>query len=526
MKYVTITGGVLSGIGKGITAASIGAALQAQGLKIDVLKIDPYLNVDAGTMNPNQHGEVFVTEDGYEADLDLGHYERFLQKNMTHFNNITAGQVYSNVISKERKGEYLGATVQMIPHVTSEIKKRLSELKGDVVIVEIGGTVGDIESEIFLEAIREFSMEKGRENFIFVHVTYIPYLKVTNEFKTKPTQQSIQILRRSGISPDFIVLRGEEKIPKLTVNKVALFGGVGKKAVFGLEDTDNVYSIPKKVHDLGLDKLIMEKLRIRPSKDFSWDYSSSVKDAKVAMIGKYLATDDAYKSVIESVALCGYKKPTMIDSESLESISEEEMDNTLKRYSGIIIPGGFGSRGIEGMIRVIKYAREKDVPLLGLCLGMQLMTIEYVRNVSHLNDANSTEFNPSTPYQIVDIMEEQKRIMKLGGTMRLGAEKIKVFKWSKLYKIYLKENISERHRHRYEVNVNAFENLFRMKEEDPMNRLSVSAMSKFVEAIELPQNKFYMGVQYHPEYASKVSNPHPIFKAFLRESFENARQVV
>ncbi len=524
MKYVTITGGVLSGIGKGITAASTGAALQAQGLKVDVLKIDPYLNVDAGTMNPNQHGEVFVTEDGYEADLDLGHYERFLQKDMTHFNNITAGQVYSKVISKERSGEYLGATVQMIPHVTSEIKKRLSELKGDVAIVEIGGTVGDIESEIFLEAIREFSMEKGRENFIFVHVTYIPYLKVTNEFKTKPTQQSIQILRRSGISPDFIVLRGEKKFPKPTVNKVALFGGVDRKAVFGLEDADNVYSIPKKVHDLGMDKLIMKKLKINPLKDFSWDYPSPAKNAKIAMIGKYLATDDAYKSVLESVALCGYKKPTMIDSESLESLSDEELKNTLKGYSGIIIPGGFGNRGIEGMIRAIKYARENDVPLLGLCLGMQLITIEYARNVAHLAGANSTEFDPSTPYPIVDIMKEQKRIMKLGGTMRLGAEEIKVFKWSKLYKIYSKENILERHRHRYEVNVNAFRTLFRIKETESLDRLNISAMSKFVEAVELPQKKFYIGVQYHPEYVSKVSNPHPIFKEFLRKSFENAGQ--
>ncbi len=524
MKYVTITGGVLSGIGKGITAASTGAALQAQGLKVDVLKIDPYLNVDAGTMNPNQHGEVFVTEDGYEADLDLGHYERFLQKDMTHFNNITAGQVYSKVISKERSGEYLGATVQMIPHVTSEIKKRLSELKGDVAIVEIGGTVGDIESEIFLEAIREFSMEKGRENFVFVHVTYIPYLKVTNEFKTKPTQQSIQILRRSGISPDFIVLRGEKKFPRPTVNKVALFGGVDRRAVFGLEDADNVYSIPKKVHDLGMDKLIMKKLEINPIRDFSWDYPSPTKNAKIAMIGKYLATDDAYKSVLESVALCGYKKPTMIDSESLESLSDEELKNTLKEYSGIIIPGGFGNRGIEGMIRAIKYARENDVPLLGLCLGMQLITIEYARNVAHLAGANSTEFDPSTPYPIVDIMEEQKRIMKLGGTMRLGAEEIKVFKWSKLYKLYSKENILERHRHRYEVNVNAFRTLFRMKETEPLDRLNISAMSKFVEAVELPQKKFYIGVQYHPEYVSKVSNPHPIFKEFLRKSFEKARQ--
>jgi len=515
VKYVTITGGVLSGIGKGITAASIGAALQAQGLSVDVLKIDPYLNVDAGTMNPNQHGEVFVTEDGYEADLDLGHYERFLHKNMTRFNNLTAGQVYSNVIRKERNGEYLGATVQMIPHVTSEIKHRLSQLKGDVAVVEIGGTVGDIESEIFLEAIREFSMEVGHDSFLFVHVTYVPYLKVTNEFKTKPTQQSIQILRRSGISPDVIVLRGEKKFPQATVNKVALFGGVPVNAVFGLEDSENVYSIPEKIHTLGIDKFVMDKVGLKPLSPFSWDYPKPERDAKIAMIGKYLSTDDAYKSVLESVALCGYKKPKMIDSETLEKLSDIELNSILKDYSGIIIPGGFGKRGIEGMIRAIRYAREHDVPLLGLCLGMQLMTIEYARNVAKLKEANSTEFDPNTPYPIVDIMEEQKRIMKLGGTMRLGSEEIKVFEWSNLYKIYSSKRIFERHRHRYEVNANAFESIFRMKESDPPERLNVSAMSKFVEAVELPEKSFYIGVQYHPEYISKVSMPHPIFSKFL-----------
>ncbi len=523
MKYVTITGGVLSGIGKGITAASIGAALQSQGLVVDVLKIDPYLNVDAGTMNPNQHGEVFVTEDGYEADLDLGHYERFLGKNMTRLNNVTAGQIYSSVITKERKGEYLGATVQMIPHVTAEIKKRLSQLKGDVAIVEIGGTVGDIESEIFLEAIREFSMEKGRaENFAFVHVTYIPYLKVTNEFKTKPTQQSIQILRRAGISPDLIVLRGEKEFPPHTVKKVALFGGVDEKAVFGLEDASNVYSIPQKIHDLGMDELIMKKIKVRPTKKFNWKYPIPVKNAKIALIGKYLATDDAYKSVLESVVLCGYHKPNLIDSESLESLEDDELARRLEGYDGLIIPGGFGKRGIEGMIRAIKYAREHDVPILGLCLGMQLMVVEYARNVANLKGANSTEFDLDTPYPVVDLMEKQKKILNLGGTMRLGAENIRISKWSKLYEIYDRVFVHERHRHRYEVNLNAFREMFRVKEEEPQNRLNVSALSNFVEAVELPQKKFYVGVQFHPEYASKVSSPHPIFMEFLKKASEKS----
>ncbi len=514
MKYVAITGGVLSGIGKGITAASLGAALQNQGLKVDVLKVDPYLNVDAGTMNPNQHGEVFVTADGYEADLDLGHYERFLGVNMARSNNVTAGQVYSKVIERERKGEYLGATVQMIPHVTNEIKRRLRMLKGDVAIVEIGGTVGDIESEIFLEAIREFSMEVGRENFVFVHVTYIPYLKVTNEFKTKPTQQSIQVLRRSGITPDFVILRSEKKMRSETLQKVALFGGVSRDHVFGLEDVSNVYSIPKKIHELGLDSLVMKKFQLSAQKEFKWDYPHPSKDAKVAMVGKYLSTDDAYKSVLESVALCGYKKPILIDSERLEKLSEEDFAKEMKAYNGFIVPGGFGNRGIEGMIRIIQYARTHDVPLLGLCLGMQLMVVEYARNVANLKGANSTEFDPQTPYPIVDLMENQKRILKFGGTMRLGGEKIKILNESKLKDIYASSEAFERHRHRYEVNLEKFKHLFTLKNEK--DKMKIAAMSQFVEAVELPAKKFFLGVQYHPEYSSKVSQPHPIFKEFLK----------
>lgn len=516
MKYIAVTGGVLSGIGKGITAAATGAMLRELGLSVDVLKIDPYLNVDAGTMNPNQHGEVFVTDDGYEADLDLGHYERFLDKRMTGFNNLTAGQVYTRVLEKERMGEYLGATVQMIPHVTSQVKSRISQLKGDVALMEIGGTVGDIESEIFLEAIREFSMEVGRENFLFVHVTYVPFLRVTNEFKTKPTQQSLQVLRRSGIVPDLIILRSEFELPKSTIDKVALFGGVREDSVFGLEDVSNVYSIPKKMHDLGMDRIVMERMNLEPSKEFSWSNPEPSEDANVVMVGKYLATGDAYKSVLESVALCGYKKPHMLDAEDLEKMSDEEIEETLGRYSGIIIPGGFGNRGIEGMIRAIRYAREKDKPLLGLCLGMQLMTIEYARNVAGLEGANSTEFDPDTKYPVIDLMEEQKRIMKLGGTMRLGAEEVRISPWSRLREIYSEDTVLERHRHRYEVNADAFGEIFRTEESESAEKLGVSAMSKFVEAVELQKNRFHIGVQYHPEYVSKISKPHPIFAEFLR----------
>ncbi len=514
MKYVTITGGVLSGIGKGITAACIGATLQNQGLKVNVLKADPYLNVDAGTMNPNQHGEVFVTQDGYEADLDLGHYERFLGVDMTRSNNVTAGQVYSKVIERERKGEYLGATVQMIPHVTGEIKRRLKMLEGDVAIVEIGGTVGDIESEIFLEAIREFSMEKGHENFIFVHVTYIPYLRVTNEFKTKPTQQSIQVLRRSGIAPDFVILRSEKSIPSETIKKVALFGGVDNDHVFGLEDVSNVYAIPKKIHELGVDALIMEKFHLSPKKRFEWVCPSPSRDAKVAMVGKYLSTDDAYKSVLESVALCGYKKPMLVDAEKLEVLSNDEFEAEMSKFNGFIIPGGFGKRGIEGMIRVIEYARTHDVPLLGLCLGMQLMVIEYARHVANLEGANSTEFEPQTPYPVVDLMEAQKKVLNLGGTMRLGGEEVKLIEGSRLRDIYGTSAVFERHRHRYEVNLEKFEDLFSFENEE--KKMRISAMSQFVEAVELPQKKFFIGVQFHPEYASKVSRPHPVFLEFLK----------
>lgn len=516
MKYIAITGGVISGIGKGITAASIGAALQSYGLDVEVLKIDPYLNVDAGTMNPNQHGEVFVTDDGYEADLDLGHYERFLNRNMTRFNNVTAGQIYSSVIQKERTGEYLGATVQMIPHVSNEIKSRLSKIKGDIVLIEIGGTVGDIESEIFLEAIREFSMDVGRDNFLFVHVTYIPYLSVTNEFKTKPTQNSLQLLRRAGIVPDVIVLRSEDKLPDSTIPKVALFGGIKSDSVFGLEDVPNIYSIPKKIHDEEMDSLIMRKLKINQSKTFEWNYPEPIHNVKIAMIGKYLATDDAYKSVLESVFLCGYKKPEMVDSEELENLNQSELKARLSGYSGIIIPGGFGKRGIEGMINSIRYARENDVSLLGLCLGMQLMTIEYARNVAGLNGANSTEFDPQTPYPVIDLMEAQKKQMKMGGTMRLGAIDIKIANWSKLHDIYLTDTIKERHRHRYEINVYDFKNIFKMEEKDSDDKLAISAMSEFAEAVELKDKKFYLGVQFHPEYTSKIAKPHPIFVDFLK----------
>ncbi len=513
-KYVIVTGGVISGIGKGIFSASLARLLKDCGLDVETLKIDPYLNVDAGTMNPNQHGEVFVTEDGYEADLDLGHYERFLGRNMTRNNNLTAGQVYRNVVNKEREGKFLGATVQMVPHVTEEIKSHIRSMKAEVGIVEIGGTVGDIEGEIFLEAVRELSLEMGRNNFVFIHVTYVPYLKTTNEFKTKPTQQSIQLLRRIGINPDFIVVRSEASMDSTSLDKVALFGGVNRDRVVNLPDVDNVYSVPEVLHALDLHEKISDILNLKVKNcELTWHYPRMLKPIKIALVGKYLGTDDAYKSIIESVVLAGAERPTVVDAETIEDFKDDEsVHSYLSAYDALIIPGGFGRRGIEGKIRVIKVAREKKIPILGICLGMQLMVIEYARNVTGLKGANSTEFDPETPYPVIDLMESQKKILKLGGTMRLGAQDMRVVKGTRLYEIYGgREIVRERHRHRYEVNEERFPQLFASDVKESNGKLVISARSEFVEAVELKDHPFFIGVQFHPEFKSKVGQPHPIF---------------
>ncbi len=514
MKYVIVTGGVLSGIGKGILSASISRILREAGLDVNVLKIDPYLNVDAGTMNPNQHGEVFVTDDGYEADLDLGHYERFLGVDMSRKNNITAGQIYLSVIEKEREGKYLGSTVQMVPHVTEEIKERIESLEGDVLVLEVGGTVGDIEGQIFLEAIRELALEKGREEFFFIHVTYVPYLKTTNEFKTKPTQQSIQLLMRSGITPDMIVVRSEMEMDPHSLKKVALFGGVKEDDVVNLPDTKNVYQIPEILHSLGIHRKIARKLKVEVSDEFRWDYPKFFRKKRIALVGKYLGTDDAYKSILESIFLLGVEKPDVIDSMMLEDVPDSEVRSILSEYSGLIIAPGFGKRGIEGKINAVKYARENAVPVLGICLGMQMMVIEFARNVMGYSGANSTEFDPNTDYPVIDMMEEQKRTLKLGGTMRLGSQEMEILEGTKLFDIYGRNRASERHRHRYEVNIQRFPEMFKNPGE-PGYKLVVSARSKFVEAIEIDSHPFFVGVQFHPEYKSKVGRVHPIFKAFI-----------
>lgn len=515
-KYIVVTGGVLSGIGKGIFSASLARTLKEVGVDINVLKIDPYLNVDAGTMNPNQHGEVFVTDDGYEADLDLGHYERFLGVSMTRNNNITAGQIYSTIINREREGKYLGSTVQMVPHVTSEIKDRITSMSGEVLSIEIGGTVGDIEGEIFLEAVRELAFEKNRDDFLFIHVTYVPYLRVTNEFKTKPTQQSVQLLRKIGIQPDLIVVRSEFPIDSHSLYKIALFSGVPREMVINLPDFGNVYQIPETLYESGVHRLVAKKLGLQINeKNFSWNYPKSFKPYRIALVGKYLGTDDAYKSIIESIFLAGVQKPVLVDAQELEELDDNGVVQRLSAFDAIIIPGGFGRRGIEGKIKAIKFAREHNKPILGICLGMQLMAVEFARHVMGYDNANSTEFDPSTPYPVVNMMEEQKRVMNLGGTMRLGAQKMRVYKNTKLFEIYGEEEVYERHRHRYEVDIDRFPEMFKMSGEEGY-KLTVSARSEFLEAIEIDEHPFFVGVQYHPEFKSKIGKPHPIFVALVK----------
>jgi CTP synthase len=514
-KYVVVTGGVLSGIGKGILSASIARVMKECGVEVNTLKIDPYLNIDAGTMNPNQHGEVFVTEDGYEADLDLGHYERFLGKDMRRENNMTAGQIFKAIIDKEREGSFLGATVQMVPHVTEEIKARIRRIPGELIMIEIGGTVGDIEGEIFLEAIRELWVEEGSENFLFVHVTYVPYLRVTSEFKTKPTQQSVQLLRRIGIQPQMIAVRSEEPVEENELRKIALFGGVEREMVFNLPDSKNVYDVPSIVYSYGIHRKIATRLNLEIVEKFEWDYPRNFIPSKIAIIGKYLGTDDAYKSISESICLCGASKPEVLDSQVFEDMTQEQIKKTLAEYEGLIIPGGFGKRGIEGKIAVIRYARENNVPILGICLGMQLMVIEYARNVAGLEGANSTEFDPATPYPVIDIMEEQKKILKLGGTMRLGAQETPIEKGTLLMEAYGTSPVHERHRHRYEVNYEDFQDLFSEPSEDLSSRLVIPSKATFVEAIELPDRDFFLGIQYHPEFGSKVGRPSPLFRLFV-----------
>lgn len=528
-KYVFVTGGVVSSLGKGITAASLGRLLKNRGLKVSIQKFDPYLNVDPGTMSPYQHGEVFVTEDGAETDLDLGHYERFIDENLNKYSNVTTGKIYWSVISKERKGEYLGGTVQVIPHITNEIKKmiqRVSEVKDvDVVITEIGGTVGDIESLPFLEAIRQIKYDVGMENVCFIHVTLVPYLGKAGELKTKPTQHSVKELRSIGIQPDIIVCRSEKEISDDLKNKIGLFCNVDGEAVIQNLDAENLYEVPLMLHKEGLDTLVCKKLGLGYNEIDNSKWIEMVNKLKnlsetvnIALVGKYVEFHDAYLSVVEALNHGGLHNDVKVNIKWLdaEEVTKENAEELLKDVDGVLVPGGFGDRGVEGKIEAIRYARENKVPFLGICLGMQCAVIEYSRNVLGLRDANSSEINPNTEYPVIDLMNDQKDIDKLGGTMRLGAYPCRIEKGTFSSEAYKEELIYERHRHRYEFN-----NEFRSKlTEAGMVLSGLSPDGRLVEIVEIKDHPWFVGAQFHPELKSRPNRPHPLFKDFIRASIK------
>ncbi len=524
-KFIFVTGGVVSSLGKGITAASLGRLLKNRGVKVFMQKFDPYINVDPGTMSPYQHGEVFVTNDGAETDLDLGHYERFIDESLTQNSNITTGRVYSNVIEKERRGDYLGATVQVIPHITDEIKQKLldvaEESGADVIITEIGGTVGDIESLPFLEAIRQMRACKGYYNTLYIHNTLVPYLKVAGEIKTKPTQHSVKELQSLGIAPDIIVLRTEMDLPEAVKQKIALFCNVKKEAVVVCSDAQTIYEVPMKLQEQGLDDIACSHLQLDTPKADMREWIKNVdkikavsNSVKIALVGKYVALPDAYLSVVESLSHAGYELGTKIEIKwvDAEYLTEENAEQLLGDCVGVLVPGGFGSRAFEGKIVAAKYARENNVPYLGLCLGMQVATIEYARNVAGIKDANSTEMNANASVKLFDFLPEQFQGINLGGTLRLGLYDCEIGKDTLAHKLYGKTNIQERHRHRYEFN-----NEYKKKLENKGLKFSgVNPQTGLAEIIEIPEHRFYIACQYHPEFLSRIGNPHPLFYGFVK----------
>ncbi|MEA3493389.1 MAG: CTP synthase [Candidatus Margulisiibacteriota bacterium] len=525
-KYIFITGGVVSSLGKGITAASLGRLLKAKGLKVSIQKLDPYINVDPGTMNPYQHGEVFVTEDGAETDLDLGHYERFIDVNLERVNNVTTGMVYWEVITRERRGDYLGGTVQVVPHITNEIKGRIravaKDSEFDVVICEIGGTVGDIEGLPFLEAIRQFKKEVGRDNCVNIHVTLIPYLETTHEYKTKPTQHSVMKLREIGIQPEIIICRSREPLAPELNDKISLFCDVSSEAVIGLADVKLLYEVPLALEREKLDDIVLQYLGIPAKKSDLEDWEKMVdemnkleKNVTVAIVGKYTALEDSYISIVESLKHGGIANRAKINfvwinADKLEE--EEDIEPLFRDVHGIVVPGGFGARGVEGKIKAIRYVRERNIPFLGLCLGMQCAVIEFARNVCKLKGANSSEFDPGTKYPVIDLMTEQQGVTDKGGTMRLGAYPCKIKKGTKLSKIYEKDEVAERHRHRYELN-NGFRDTL---EKEGMVFSGIYQKLDLVEVIELPEHPWFLATQYHPEFKSRPTRPHPIFASFVQ----------
>lgn len=526
-KYIFVTGGVVSGLGKGITAASLGRLLKARGLKVAAQKLDPYINIDPGTMSPYQHGEVFVTEDGAETDLDLGHYERFIDENLNKFSNLTTGKVYWNVLNKEREGEYLGSTVQVIPHITNEIKSFIYNVgktsDADVIITEIGGTVGDIESQPFLEAIRQVSLEVGKENSLFIHVTLVPYLQSSGEHKSKPTQHSVKELRALGISPDIIVLRANEAIDQDIMDKISLFCNVKPDCVIQNITLPVLYEAPVMLEKSRLSWIVCRELSLDagPCDMTEWNnmlhrIANRDKKVTIALVGKYVKLHDAYLSVAEALRHGGYENGAHVDIKWIEAedVTERTVEELLGDVDGILVPGGFGDRGIEGKITAAHYAREHDIPYLGICLGMQIAVIEFARNVLGFKDANSGEFSEDSGHKVIDLMPDQQGNVPKGGTMRLGAYPCMITKGTKMESAYGKEEIAERHRHRYEFN-----NDYREKiEAAGMVIAGTSPDGRLVEAVEIPNNKFFVAVQYHPEFKSRPNNAHPLFREFIKSS--------
>ena len=536
-KYIFITGGVVSSLGKGIAAASLGAILESRGLKVSLIKLDPYINVDPGTMSPFQHGEVFVTNDGTETDLDLGHYERFVRFQASAKNNFTAGRVYETVIRNERKGNYLGGTVQVIPHITDEIKRRIKAgAKGnDIAIVEIGGTVGDIESQPFVEAIRQMSLDLPSNSTAFVHLTLVPYINVSGELKTKPTQHSVKELRSLGISPDCLICRSEQELPKDERKKIALFCSVNPTSVISMHDVSTVYSIPLLLHKQKVDEIIISKLKIKSKKPNLNDWKrvvsakvNPIHEINVAFVGKYTELKDSYKSINEALEHAGIKNKAKVNIVFVEAenITAKNVKKVLSFSDAILIPGGFGERGVEGMIHACKYARTNKVPYLGICLGMQIAIIEFARNVLKLKKANSTEFNLKTPHPVIALITEWSDISgkkekrnsnsDLGGTMRLGGQICKLTKSSSAFKMYKQDEITERHRHRYEVNPAYKDRMI----EAGLKVAGTSVDGKLVEMIEIPSHNWFLACQFHPEFTSNPRDGHPIFNSFIKNALK------
>ena len=532
-RFVFITGGVVSSLGKGIAAASIGRLLVARGLRVQIQKFDPYINIDPGTMSPYQHGEVFVTEDGAETDLDLGHYERFTDANTSRASNVTAGGIYNNVIRRERRGDYLGATVQVVPHITDEIRSRVRLVAEsgdvDVVITEIGGTVGDIESLPFLEAIRQFPVEVGRNRCLYVHLTLVPYIGHAGELKTKPTQHSVNELRRIGIQPDVVMCRSEGPLPKEIREKIALFTSVPVSSVVSARDVGNIYEVPLAFREEGVDDLVLDHFGLAaPEPDMSgWQAmieraEAAVSPVRIALVGKYVQLEDAYLSVVESLRHAGVAHGCKVEIDWIDSerLDAAEAHSRLEQADGVLIPGGFGGRGVEGKIEAAKVARVERIPYLGICLGMQVAVCEFARHEADMDGANSTEFDPETPFPAIDLLPEQKEVNDMGGTMRLGADPVKLVEGTRARLLYGEDVVYERHRHRYEVN-----NLLRPRiEEAGLVVSGTSPDGRLVEVVELPEadHPFYVASQYHPEFKSRPDRPSPLFHGFVGAAFAHA----